>query len=151
MLSKTCEYALKTMIFLSSQAREGEVLSKLDDIAMAIDSPQAFTAKILQQLVNADLVESFRGRYGGFALPKDLEASIADVIIAIDGDKLIHGCMLGFQSCSDEHPCVLHNEVKPARDQLKRMLTTTSIHTVMADFLDNKSHLLDLKTTSQAN
>lgn len=136
------------MIHLSSQAREGEVLSKLEDIAVAIDSPQAFTAKILQQLVNAELVLSFRGRYGGFALPQDLTASIADVIIAIDGDKLIHGCMLGFQSCSDDHPCVLHHEIKPAREQLKRTLTTTSIHTVMADFLDNKGHLLDLKTTT---
>ncbi|MBK8391683.1 MAG: Rrf2 family transcriptional regulator [Saprospiraceae bacterium] len=63
------------MIYFALQARdqdENEItyigVSQVKD---AIGSPQPFTAKILQQLSKAGMLESLRGPNGGFCLPKD--------------------------------------------------------------------------------
>ena len=49
MFSKTCEYGIKATLFIAQMSQKGERVS-LKDIASAIDSPSAFTAKILQTL-----------------------------------------------------------------------------------------------------
>ena len=45
MFSKTCEYALKIMMYLAVHQPENRLVG-LKEIAQAIDSPVAFTAKI---------------------------------------------------------------------------------------------------------
>ncbi|MET0760542.1 MAG: transcriptional regulator, partial [Flavobacterium sp.] len=47
MFSKTCEYGIRASIFIASQSYQNNRIG-LKDIAKKIDSPEAFTAKILQ-------------------------------------------------------------------------------------------------------
>ena len=65
MFSKTCEYGLRAAIYIAQQAKKNEKIG-ITAIAEAIDSPQAFTAKILQQLTKKNIVQSIKGPYGGF-------------------------------------------------------------------------------------
>ena len=51
MFSKSCEYAIKASIYICHRSDKGE-RSGLKDIAKATDSPEAFTAKILQQMAD---------------------------------------------------------------------------------------------------
>lgn len=126
MFSKTCEYAIKIMIYLAIR-REKNNRAGLEEIADAIQSPKAFTAKILQQLARARLLESLRGRTGGFSLPKDRQIKLADIVEALDGDKIMKGCVLGFKTCSEVHPCPVHHKFKSVRDYLAGTLMTTSL------------------------
>ena len=49
MFSKTCEYGLRAVIFIAQQTKSEKKVG-ITTISEAIASPQAFTAKILQQL-----------------------------------------------------------------------------------------------------
>lgn len=130
MFSKSCEYAIKIVAFVAFKQNKSEQLIGLEDISNAIDSPKAFTAKILQELTKAHLLNSTRGRSGGFYLNDQKEVFIADIIKAIDGPKLLDGCLLGFGECQDENPCILHQQVKGERQKLKQKLSTTPINKI---------------------
>lgn len=123
MFSKACEYALKIMIYLCS-VEEEQKLAGLKDVARAIDSPTAFTAKILQKLVRAQLLESLRGPSGGFKVVTR-QISLLEVVNAIDGDRLVTGCVLGLKECSGIHPCPVHDKFMAVRDHLNGVLSTT--------------------------
>ncbi|RRO13912.1 RrF2 family transcriptional regulator [Flavobacteriaceae bacterium 14752] len=130
MFSKSCEYAIKVMAFIAFRQAKSKELIGLDPISEAIDSPKAFTAKILQQLTKAELLKSVRGRTGGFYLDQNREIVIADIVRAIDGSKILDGCLLGFGECQDENPCVLHHQIKKERSSLKNRLNSTDIYTI---------------------
>ncbi len=60
MFSKTCEYALRALIYIAQQSKnDGRVGIK--DIAKSINSPEHFIAKILQDLSRKGFVQSVKG------------------------------------------------------------------------------------------
>ena len=69
MFSRACEYAIKIMIYIAGNEEEGR-RTGVKEITEAIHSPEAFTAKILQQLAKAGLLDSYKGPSGGFVLAK---------------------------------------------------------------------------------
>jgi len=139
MLSKTCEYAIRALIYIAQKSKEGNNVG-IKEIAAGIDSPEYFIAKILQELSRKGFVQSMKGPNGGFYMDKNnLETSIADIVREIDGDKIFSGCGLGLKECSEEHPCPIHNDFKNIRQEMKNMLENSKIKV----FVDN----LNLKLT----
>ncbi|MBN8693140.1 MAG: Rrf2 family transcriptional regulator [Bacteroidetes bacterium] len=129
MFSKACEYAIRATIYVAEQSNLGKRVS-LKEIAAAIDSPEAFTAKILQQLSRAEIIDSVKGPSGGFSIEKKKahQLKIGKIVLAIDGDSIYKGCGLGFKECSEKRPCPVHHKFKKVRDELRHMLETTSIY-----------------------
>jgi Rrf2 family protein len=125
MFSQTCEYALKIMIYLVSVQEEGK-RAGLKDIAEAIASPEAFTAKILQQLVRNKLLQSSRGPNGGFALQDD-SITLKEIVKVIDGEGILVNCILGLDTCSGKKPCPVHDKFSAVRDHLSGILTSTKL------------------------
>lgn len=129
MFSKACEYAIRATIYVAEQSNLGKRVS-LKEIAAAIDSPEAFTAKILQQLSRVEIIDSVKGPSGGFSIEKKKahQLKIGKIVLAIDGDSIYKGCGLGFKECSEKRPCPVHHKFKKVRDELRHMLETTSIY-----------------------
>lgn len=129
MFSKACEYGIRAAVYIAHQSETGHRVG-LKDIASAIDSPEAFTAKILQQLVKSDLVCSTKGPAGGFEMTAHHldTVMVSDIVKTIDSDLVYTGCGLGLSVCSEESPCPLHHEFMDIREQLRTMLETTSIY-----------------------
>lgn len=122
MFSRTCEYAIRAMIFIAQQSKEGRRVG-IKEIAKGIDSPEHFMAKILQALTRKRLLQSLKGPNGGFYLDEaELECSLADIVKAVDGDTLFTGCGLGLKQCSESHPCPIHHEFKSVRKNIQSML-----------------------------
>jgi Rrf2 family protein len=122
MVSKTCEYAIRAMLFIAQKSKKGDKVG-VKQIAKAIDSPEPFIAKILQDLGRKGLVLSAKGPTGGFYLDnKGLKHSLSDIVYAIDGDKLFTGCGLGLKSCSAKMPCPVHDQFVDVRKQIKTMM-----------------------------
>lgn len=124
--SKTCEYAIRAMIFISQRSEEGFKVG-VKEVAKGIDSPEHFIAKILQDLSRKGMITSFKGPNGGFFLEKNSKVTLADVVKAVDGDKLFVNCGLGLGYCSETHPCPIHNEFKLIRSNISDMLTSSKI------------------------
>jgi len=129
MFSKACEYGIRATIYIAMQSLEGNRVN-LKEIAAAIDSPVAFTAKILQQLVKNNIVESVKGAKGGFQIERSRIDSIKlnQIVSAIDGDEIFKGCALGLSECNETLPCPVHFKFKEIRDDLEHMTKETSIY-----------------------
>jgi len=128
MFSKTCEYAIRASVYIATQSLDGRRVS-LVDTAKQIGSPEAFTAKILQELVRNSIVNSMKGPSGGFGIEKSKLSKIrlSQVVHAIDGDSIYKGCGLGLHECSEKAPCPVHDKFKVIRNQLRAMLEKTSL------------------------
>lgn len=125
--SKTCEYSIRAVFFIAKVTAGGGKVG-IKEIALAIDSPEFFLAKILQDLSRKKIISSSKGPNGGFYLESEsLKRPLRDVVEAIDGSDLFSGCALGLKQCSETNPCPLHEEFKAIRAQIYEMLTMTSI------------------------
>lgn len=144
MFSKSCEYAIKAMIHISQKSREGDRVGVIE-VAKNIDAPLHFTAKILQELSRKKILQSMKGPNGGFYLEKaDLKTSLADIVKAIDGDKIYDECVLGLKACSQKNPCPVHDQYKEIKKKLIAMLEKNTI----ADFnemMDSGNYFLKMK------
>ena len=70
MFSKACEYAIRATIYIAVQSSQNLRVG-LKNISKEIDSPEPFTAKILQQLSKNNIIESIKGPPGGFQIDKN--------------------------------------------------------------------------------
>jgi Rrf2 family protein len=128
MFSKACEYGIRAAIYIAEQSLEDRKVS-LKEVAEAIDSPEAYTSKILQLLSRHQLIRSEKGPAGGYSIHKvRLEKTrLSTIVFAIDGDKVYIGCGLGLKKCNEKTPCPVHTQFKIIRNQLKEMLENTTL------------------------
>lgn len=142
MFGKKCEYGIKATIFIATQSLDSKRVS-LKDIAFEIDSPEAYTAKILRSLVKPGLIQSTHGSTGGYDIPLQHlhELSLLDVIAALDGQTYLNECALGLTQCSDDNPCPFHDKWKVVRIQLNDILKTTMIYELAIGVKDLKTVL----------
>ncbi|HXS55402.1 MAG TPA: Rrf2 family transcriptional regulator [Hanamia sp.] len=140
MFSKTAEYALRAAIFI---AQKGTIEHKLgiDEIAKAIDSPQSFTAKILQMLTKDNkIVSSARGPHGGFYITRQSKKLPAKAILeAVEEQDVLKKCVLGLKQCSELKPCPMHAEYKLIRLRLNQLFENTTIQHLADE--TNKDHI----------
>lgn len=127
MFSKTCEYAIRALMFIAQKTDSGRKVG-IKEIADGIIAPEHFIAKILQELSRKGLVQSVKGPNGGFFLDGfSKKHTVADVVRAMDGDKLFTGCGLGLKNCSAKKPCPLHDQFKAVRTQIHDMLSSITV------------------------
>ncbi len=132
MFSKSCEYAIKAMIFVAQKSKD-ETRVSVKDIAKGTDAPEHFIAKIMQDLSRRKLIHSVKGPNGGFYMDAgDLKNSISDIVKAIDGDSIYSDCVLGLKACSEKNPCPVHFEYKEIKKNLIKMIE----HNTIGEFND---------------
>jgi Rrf2 family protein len=143
MFSKACEYGIKAAIYISNQSQKDERVS-LKAVAKAIDSPVAFTAKILQLLAKRNLIDSSKGPRGGYEMTELMRSQITlfHIVEAIDGDKIYNGCGLGLKQCNELKPCPIHLQFKAVRDDLKAMLQSTTIAELTKGLREGSAYLM---------
>ena len=141
MFSKACEYGIRAMLHIARTSKVGTRVG-IRDIAKAIDSPEPFMAKILQDLSRKGLVLSIKGPNGGFYM-NDVhqKISLAEIVTAIDGDQLFNGCGLGLKACNEKKPCPIHYEFKAIRTNLKAMLQSTALEDLTENLEKGLFHL----------
>lgn len=142
MFSKACEYGIRAVIYIAQQSHHDRKVG-LKDVAAAIESPEAYTSKILQKLSREHIINSDKGPTGGFSinLSKAEELKLSTIVYAIDGDNIYVGCGLGLKKCNETLPCPVHNQFKTIRAELKKMLEMTSVATLAMDLENGLSFL----------
>ncbi|MBS1642638.1 MAG: Rrf2 family transcriptional regulator [Bacteroidetes bacterium] len=143
MFSKTCEYAIKAVLYIATQSLNNTRV-KIGDVAENTGSPEAFTAKILSTLTKHNMLHSLKGPYGGFEIEekKMKQIKISEIVYAIDGDAIYNGCGLGLDKCNALKPCPIHDKFVKIRSELKKMLETTTIHELATKIKTGKSILI---------
>lgn len=97
-------------------------------MAEVLGIPAPFLGKILQPLVIRGILESQRGRKGGFRLAKEpTEVSLMDIA---DCQELVletQQCFLGQAECSDSRACPMHEYWKVASENFTLRMSSTTL------------------------
>jgi Rrf2 family protein len=102
MLSQKAKYALRALLMLAEQPEADMVM--IADIAERENVPRKFLEAILVDLRKRGLLDSRRGKYGGYRLAKPAEAiSFGEIIRIVDGPLAPLPCASksGFRPCDD--------------------------------------------------
>lgn len=135
-LSKKAEYALRAMINLGIAGEVGRVTVSGAELAEANRLPLKFVERILQELREAGLVETHRGKFGGYALAKPAEEiRIGDLVRLMDG-RLAPICCASenaYQPCScpDEAHCGLRMVMIDVRNAIANILDRYTVAQVV--------------------
>ncbi len=124
--SKKCEYGIQAVLFLSSLPHG--TASNAEEIARELQIPKEFVSKILQELTPSGIVESKKGKNGGFLLNRNpAELKLIDIVNAIDGNSIFSQCVLGFPNCSNDTPCPVHATWSKINHETYAMLSKETI------------------------
>ena len=127
MLSKTAEYALRTVACLAGDAGQAESADRLCEQTKV---PRRYLHKVLQDLVRADLVRSRSGPGGGYTLARAAdEITILDVINAVAPLERIRHCPLGLPSHTSL--CPLHTELDKAYASTEAAFSRVTIEQIL--------------------
>ena len=125
-ITRGADYAVRVMIHLelcSDLAR-----NTLPSLAQATGAPESFLSKVLQNLCRAGYVTSRRGQVGGFAIqPAGRDASIADVVAAIDGPFRLNACTAPGATCERKCMCAAHPVWAQAQEAMVVVLRSHTI------------------------
>ncbi|MBI5076469.1 MAG: Rrf2 family transcriptional regulator [Nitrospirae bacterium] len=119
-ITRETDYAMRCVLYLSGQP---DKVVMVDEISREMATPKSFLAKILQKLVKADVVRSFRGVKGGFQLsrePRDI--NLLDVIEAIEGVVALNACAVDSSVCSFSGTCGVHTVWVTLRAEVNELM-----------------------------
>ncbi|HPE77451.1 MAG TPA: Rrf2 family transcriptional regulator [Draconibacterium sp.] len=140
MFKKETEYALRALAYIKLQNLKGR-RPGIAEIASEIETPQSFTAKILQRMVKQGFVESLKGINGGFYFDTAKEdLPLKKVIVSIEGESLFSGCGFGLKHCDENNPCPLHHSYSPIREAINNLVSNETIQG-LAQKLDNNDKI----------
>lgn len=138
MLSNTCKYAIRALIFLAKHTESGNKIG-IKQITDVINVPAPFLSKILQNLARHNILNSVKGPHGGFALGrKPEEISLYDIIIDVDGEDYFCSCIVRHDVCKcfdDESECCpMHKRFGEQRTDLIKFYKETTLADIVKDY-----------------
>ena len=135
MLSSSCRYGIRAVIYLASLP-VGKGKTGIKQISKDLDLPTPFLAKILQQLAKQKILSSSKGPHGGFSLLKDPAIiTLLDIVKTIDGDEIFTSCIMHNETCRsvvrNKKPCPIHDEYSVVRNSIIRLFKSRTIEDIV--------------------
>ena len=140
MLSQKAKYALRALLLLAEHADSPQPIA-ISEIAERERISRKFLETILVELRDGGLLESQRGRHGGYRLGRPPgEITFAEAIRVIDGPLAPIGCASRTQfrpceDCIDVNSCLIRWAMLKARDAVADALDNCTL----ADALKQKA------------
>lgn len=135
MLSKKAKYAINALVYISKHKDDSPILAK--DISESENIPYKFLEAILTDLKKAGILESKKGRSGGYFLSKRPdEINLAEIMRLIDGPIAMLSCVCYNQykpceECKDESKCGIRKVFLDLRNITVSYLKGTTIEDII--------------------
>jgi len=137
MLSKKATYALKGLLVLAQEQDKGPIL--ISELAERESMPKKFLEQILLELKHHGILQSKKGKGGGYFLGKNPNAiTLGQVIRLIDGPLAPVPCVSQTaysrcETCKDEATCGVRIVMKEVRDAIATVLDGMSLMDALRD------------------
>jgi Rrf2 family protein len=148
MLSMKAKYGLRALTVLARKYGSGPIL--IADLAASEGMPRKFLELILLDLKRKGILQSKKGKGGGYNLAKPPSlVSVGDVIRALDGPIALLPCVSQSayrrcDECVDEMTCGIRHVMKEVRDATARILDDTTLE----DLLTRSRQMLESSQTA---
>lgn len=145
MLSNTCKYAIRSVIYLSINAKEGKKIG-IKKISEELEIPTPFLGKILQSLARQKLLTSTKGPHGGFGMGKDpSEITLMNIVEIVDGLDMFENCLIGIRPCktgsNKQAPCPVHNQFGSIRKQIYDLFKEKNIGQLITEMEETNEYI----------
>ena len=131
MLSRKTKYGLKALLALAHEEGRGPVL--VSDLASRDALPKKFLEAILLELKRHGVVQSKKGKGGGYFLGREsTDITFGEVIRVLEGPLAAIPCVsetayMKCTDCVDEATCGVRAAMKEVRDATARILDRTTL------------------------
>lgn len=135
MLSKKTKYGLNALVNLAKKFDQGPVL--IADLSSEERIPQKFLEAILLDLKKHGILDSKKGKGGGYMLSKGpKEIKVGQIVRILDGPLAPVSCVSQTaykkcDECREESCCGLRIVMKEVRDSIANILDNTSLEDVI--------------------
>jgi len=130
MLSQTAEYALRASLWIAEHPDRAPV--RVGDLAEALNIPQNYLSKTLHLMARAGVLQSIRGKHGGFRLARPAARTpLIEIVQPFERLGDTRACLLGRAVCSDAAPCQAHDRWK----RVKEITASFFRDTTLADLI----------------
>lgn len=135
MLSQKSKYALKASIALAREFGQGPML--ISDIAQTEQIPRKFLELILLELRNKGILQSRKGKGGGYFLARAPgHVTLGEILRVVEGPLAPIPCVsktayMECRDCRDEKTCGVRMVMKEVRDATARILDSTTLADVL--------------------
>ncbi len=111
-------YVIEALGYLASLPPGSSI--KVRELAVALNLPEQYLAKVLSQLVRKRFVTSVKGPTGGFSLAVDPKTvTLYRIMAATDSlTALEDECVMGLRHCTSEAPCAFHHDWLRFKEQV---------------------------------
>jgi Rrf2 family protein len=145
MLSRKAKYGLKAMLRLASLPTPGPLL--VADLAKTELIPKKFLEQILLELKHRGLLQSKKGKGGGYMLGRSAtHISMGEIIRALEGPLAPIPCVsqtayIKCDECLDERTCGIRMVMKEVRDATSSILDNRSLADIVNAIGDAEARL----------
>ncbi len=135
MLSKKTKYAINALIYIAKSDENTPVMSS--EISSQQHIPKKFLERILLDLKDADILDSKRGRHGGYFLKKSSEdINLADVMRLFDGAIAFLPCVTHdyyepCEECKFEEQCGIRNAFMELKHMTVKFLKSCTLKDIL--------------------
>jgi Rrf2 family protein len=132
MLSRKTKYAINALVYLARESKDGEPV-QISRIAESENIPRKFLEAILLELRHAGMLNSRKGKTGGYYLQQTPEEiNIADVMRLFDGPIALLPCVAykyyeRCEECVDEETCGIRSVFSDVRSETVRTLKRATL------------------------
>lgn len=132
MISKKTKYAINALVYLAKESKDEQPI-QISRIAESENIPRKFLEAILLDLKNAGVLNSKKGKYGGYYLQRKAEdINMAEIMRLFDGPIALLPCVtyLYYQRCEecvDEEACGIRSVFADLRNETVNLLKKATL------------------------
>ncbi len=136
MLSKKAKYAINALVYLEKNSSKAPIA--IGQIAKEQNIPHKFLEAILLDLKKAKVLNSKKGKYGGYSLNKAPEKiHMAEIMRLFDGAVALLPCVTykyyeKCEECTDEETCGIREVFLEIRNETVKRLKGATLASIVA-------------------
>ena len=129
LITRNTDYAVRALCCIAEQKKE--VISA-DQLVKSLEMPRPFLRKILQTLNKEGLLNSSKGKDGGFALTvSPEEITLTDVMKIFQGPIRLNECKFKKSDCPDVSDCLLKKKIDEIEEEVMAKLKAITIESII--------------------
>ena len=130
LINRDTDYAVKALMHIAQNSKRFSV----SELALKLNIPRPFLRKILQALNKKGILESYKGKSGGFCLAiSPDQIFLTDLIRIFQGPVKIKDCIFNQNICPDIKTCPLKKKLDEIEKHLISELQSITLKTLIKD------------------
>ncbi len=129
LITREIDYAVRALKYMAESGLDRIPVTELEE---KIGITRPMLRKIMQELAKNGVVESYKGKNGGFSLnriPEDIY--LIDLVETFHGKFIMNECMLNKDICPNRDTCILKEKIEEIEADIKSRLGSINLKSLM--------------------